>query len=80
MAAGMALASSGGATEQQDATVVVRGGTLRMGTPSSAIPELKGRYALGFPGRTRWRDGHVVTKAVGFVGFRCVYPVGKRTP
>jgi formylglycine-generating enzyme required for sulfatase activity len=24
--------------------------------------------------RTRWRDSHPVTKAVGFVGFRCVYP------
>ncbi len=25
--------------------------------------------------RTRWRDSHPVTNAVGFVGFRCVYPV-----
>lgn len=24
--------------------------------------------------RTRWRDSHVVTNAIGFVGFRCVYP------
>ena len=24
--------------------------------------------------RTRWRDSHPVTNAVGFVGFRCVYP------
>ncbi len=24
--------------------------------------------------RTRWRDSHVVTNAVGFVGFRCAYP------
>jgi formylglycine-generating enzyme len=26
--------------------------------------------------RTRWRDSHVVSNAVEFVGFRCVYPVG----
>jgi formylglycine-generating enzyme required for sulfatase activity len=24
--------------------------------------------------RTRWRDSHVVTNAIGFVGFRCAYP------
>ena len=24
--------------------------------------------------RTRWRDSHVVSNAIGFVGFRCVYP------
>ncbi len=24
--------------------------------------------------RTRWRDSHVVTNAVEFVGFRCAYP------
>ena len=23
--------------------------------------------------RTRWRDSHVVTNAIGFVGFRCAY-------
>jgi sulfatase modifying factor 1 len=27
--------------------------------------------------RTRWRDSHVVTNAVAFVGFRCVYPDGE---
>ena len=26
--------------------------------------------------RTRWRDSHVVTNAIGFVGFRCAYPAG----
>lgn len=26
--------------------------------------------------RTRWRDSHVVTNAVAFVGFRCAYPTG----
>ena len=26
--------------------------------------------------RTRWRDSHVVTNAVEFVGFRCAYPEG----
>jgi formylglycine-generating enzyme required for sulfatase activity len=25
--------------------------------------------------RSRWRDSHVVTNAVAFVGFRCVYPL-----
>jgi formylglycine-generating enzyme required for sulfatase activity len=25
--------------------------------------------------RTRWRDSHVVTNAIEFVGFRCAYPV-----
>ena len=25
--------------------------------------------------RTRWRDSHVVTNAIGFVGFRCAYDV-----
>jgi len=24
--------------------------------------------------RTRWRDSHVVSNAIGFVGFRCAYP------
>jgi sulfatase modifying factor 1 len=28
--------------------------------------------------RTRWRDSHVVTNAVGFVGFRCAYPPAGR--
>lgn len=28
--------------------------------------------------RTRWRDSHVVTNAVAFVGFRCAYPAGHR--
>jgi len=28
--------------------------------------------------RTRWRDSHVVTNAVEFVGFRCVYPINSR--
>lgn len=25
--------------------------------------------------RTRWRDSHVVTNAIAFVGFRCAYPI-----
>ena len=25
--------------------------------------------------RTRWRDSHIVTNAIGFVGFRCAYPM-----
>ena len=27
--------------------------------------------------RTRWRDSHVVTNAIGFVGFRCAYPAAQ---
>ena len=27
--------------------------------------------------RTRWRDSHEVTNAVGFVGFRCAYPIAR---
>jgi len=30
--------------------------------------------------RTRWRDSHPVTNAVGFVGFRCVYPAAPVGP
>jgi formylglycine-generating enzyme required for sulfatase activity len=30
--------------------------------------------------RTRWRDRHEVSNAVGFVGFRCVYPGQGSTP
>ena len=43
-AAGNAVASA------PDGTVLVRGGTFRMGTPSSAIPELKQRYGVSFRG------------------------------
>lgn len=43
-AAGNALAG------EPDETVLVRGGTFRMGTPAAAIPELKKRYAVSFPG------------------------------
>jgi len=40
-----------------------------------------GSYAGGVANlRTRWRDSHVVTNAVGFVGFRCLYPVAGVTP
>ncbi len=47
-----------------------------------AIMSVRGRRAVrgaSFEGsvvnlRTRWRDSHVVTNAVRFVGFRCAYP------
>jgi formylglycine-generating enzyme required for sulfatase activity len=35
---------------QDEGTVLVRGGTFRMGTGVSAIPELKRRYKVNFPG------------------------------
>jgi formylglycine-generating enzyme required for sulfatase activity len=35
---------------EPEATVLVRGGTFRMGTPAAAIPELKQRYAVSFRG------------------------------
>jgi formylglycine-generating enzyme required for sulfatase activity len=50
VALGIALAPCGGVAEAQDQAVLVRGGTLRMGTPSSAIPGLKTRYGVEFPG------------------------------
>ncbi len=45
------------------------------------IRDIRGRRAVrgaSFGGsvvnlRTRWRDSHVVTNAIGFVGFRCAY-------
>ena len=47
------------------------------------IRDVRGRRAVrgaSFGGsvvnlRTRWRDSHVVTNAIGFVGFRCAYPI-----
>ena len=47
------------------------------------IRDIRGRRAVrgaSFGGsvvnlRTRWRDSHVVTNAIGFVGFRCAYSV-----
>ena len=50
IAAGIAVAMNLLVSGQRDATVLVRGGTFRMGTAASAIPELKRRYAVGFPG------------------------------
>jgi len=50
VAVGIALALNRSVAETQDAAVFVRGGTFRMGTPSSAIPELKIRYGVRFPG------------------------------
>lgn len=51
LAALLALAPgvSAAAHHRQD-TVFVEGGTFRMGTPSTALPELKQRYGVSFPG------------------------------
>ncbi|HWW93565.1 MAG TPA: SUMF1/EgtB/PvdO family nonheme iron enzyme [Vicinamibacteria bacterium] len=50
LAVGMTLAASPCLMGQQEGTVLVRGGTFRMGTAGSAIPELKRRYTVRFPG------------------------------
>lgn len=49
-AVGIALACCVSIAKHQDSTVLVRGGTLSMGTLSSAIPELKRLYNVRFPG------------------------------
>jgi formylglycine-generating enzyme required for sulfatase activity len=46
----LAVAAGGARSGEPDRTVLVPGGTFRMGTPASAIPELKERYAVGFRG------------------------------
>jgi formylglycine-generating enzyme required for sulfatase activity len=61
----------------------VAGGTL-----PADIRAVRGRRVIrggSFGGavanlRTRWRDSHEVSNAVGFVGFRCVYPAKGGTP
>jgi formylglycine-generating enzyme required for sulfatase activity len=44
----LAAAAGSARAGEPDATVLVRGGAFRMGTPASAIPELKRRYAVSF--------------------------------
>ena len=46
----LAPAARNAAAGEPAGTVLVRGGTFRMGTPASAIPELKRRYAVSFRG------------------------------
>lgn len=46
----LAVAAGRAVAVEPDATVLVRGGRFRMGTPASAIPELKQRYAVSFRG------------------------------
>lgn len=49
----------------------------------AAVRAVQGRRAIrggSFAGgiinlRTRWRDSHIVSNAVEFVGFRCIYPI-----
>ncbi len=50
VAAGFLLGAGDGTADVQDATVAVAGGTIRMGTPSSAVPQLKARFGVRFPG------------------------------
>ena len=50
VAIGFLLATSAVVVSQQDGTVLVRGGTFRMGTASSELAELKRRYTVSFPG------------------------------
>ena len=56
----------------------VAGGTVA-DTDISSIEGRRSVRGASFGGsvvnlRTRWRDSHVVTNAVEFVGFRCAYP------
>jgi formylglycine-generating enzyme len=89
IALGLLLATSAGPAARQDA-VLVRGGTIRMGIPSSAIPELKRRYGLDFPGVFEdeapehavtvgdfWMDAHEVTNA-RFSEFVAAHPEWSR--
>jgi formylglycine-generating enzyme required for sulfatase activity len=46
----LAPAAGNAAADAPDGTALVRGATFRMGTPSSAIPELKRRYGVSFRG------------------------------
>jgi formylglycine-generating enzyme required for sulfatase activity len=56
------------------------------GPPPYDVRSVRGRRVIrggSFGGaavnlRTRWRDSHDVSNAVGFVGFRCAYPLEKR--
>jgi formylglycine-generating enzyme len=50
VAVGFLLVTNACAVSPQDGTALVRGGTFRMGTASSELPELKRRYAVSFPG------------------------------
>ncbi|HKC11229.1 MAG TPA: formylglycine-generating enzyme family protein [Vicinamibacteria bacterium] len=50
LAVGIVLATSVCVFGQPAGTVLVRGGTFRMGTPRSTVPGLKSRYAVSFPG------------------------------
>ena len=47
---GATFASARAAETGSDNVVSIHGGTFVMGTPASAIPELRARYELGFPG------------------------------
>lgn len=49
-AVGLIAATTACIVSQQDRAVFVRGGTFRMGTEASAVPELKRRYKVSFPG------------------------------
>lgn len=44
------LAAGAAAGSPPGGTVLVKGGTFRMGTDAAALPELKRRYAVSFPG------------------------------
>ena len=47
---GFGVAIDANVFSQDEGTVLVRGGTFRMGTAASAIPALKRRYNVSFPG------------------------------
>ena len=65
--AGLALLFETALSAQPDGAVLVPGGTFRMGTAPSAVPELKRAYAIDFPGVFGEEvPGHTVTVS----GFR----------
>jgi formylglycine-generating enzyme required for sulfatase activity len=55
-----------GASQAAD-TVLVKGGTFRMGSPASAVPDLKRRYQVSFPGVF---EDEVPARAVTVAPFR----------
>ena len=66
-AAILAVATAGAEAAPREDTVLVAGGTFRMGTPAAAIAELRSRYGIDFPGAF---DGEAPAHAVTLGAFR----------
>lgn len=63
----MTFATADGAGASPGDSVLVAGGTFRMGTPAAVIPELRRRYAIDYPGAF---DGEAPAHAVTLSAFR----------